>query len=252
LTVGVVGVLAVVTGLAVSGCSSDDEGAAGGDLSVDELLTESAATMAEVSSATFTIEQVGASVFIDEADQIAFQAAEGRYAAPASADALVTVEAFGLVTQVGAVAIDGTVWLTNPLTSKWMEAPEGFSFDPANLFDPELGIPAVLNEAVGNAELMTDGSGAAEAEDGAGVADGAADDRHHVRTTVSADRVSALTGGLVAVATDTDLWIDPDSLRVVEVRFDLPLGDQVSTWSLVVTSYDTEVAIEAPEVGATS
>lgn len=193
--------------------------------------------MSGIDSASFTIKQTGASIFIDDADQLGFESAEGRFAAPASSEALVTVNAFGFRTQVGAIAIDGELWFTDPLTSAWTEAPDDFTFDPATLFDPAAGLPALLAEAATTAELIVDAAGAA--------------DRQHFRTTASAERVSILTGGLVATDAEVDLWIDTATGLVTELQFDLPVGDQVSTWTVVLGNYNAEVIITTPELGAT-
>lgn len=206
--------------------------------SVDQILADSARAMGDISSAAFVIEQSGGDVFIDDADQLAFQSAEGRFASPASAEALVTVDALGFTTEVGAVAIDGTLWFSDPLTGTWSEAPESFTFDPATLFDPEEGWPALLTEAIGSAELVAD--------DPAG--DGAPGGPAHLRTTVSARRVSVLTGGLLTEETEVDLWIDEGTSRVVEARFDLPVAGGVSSWTMTIGDYDAAVDILPPDV----
>lgn len=229
---------------AIGACSSssdsgDDET---GELTIDRILTDASTAMSEVESAAFTIEQSGAAVFIDETNQLGFQSAVGRFASPSSAEALISVEALGFTTEVGAIAIDGRLWFTNPLSGDWTEAPESFSFDPALLFDPGVGFPALLAEATTTAELIDD--------DSSGGDTGA--ERHQVRTTVTPERVSVLTGGLVTEETDIDLWIDVDSSRVVEARFDLPTDDSVSNWLMTISDYDAEVSITPPDLGSNS
>ena len=182
----------------------------------------------------------GAARLFDDADQLGFQSAEGRFASPSSAEALITVEAFGFTTEVGAVVIDGTLRFTNPLSGAWSEAPESLTFDPATPFDADVGFPALLTEARPSAELVDDGP-----DEGGG--DG--DSQHHVRTTASAERVSVLTGGLVTEESDIDLWIDADSSRIVEARFDVSVDDAVSSWRLTLGDYDAEITIVAPELG---
>jgi lipoprotein LprG len=237
--------IGILTGVVVlmTGCSSDPETDAADEPDPDLILTESAAAMAAVESASFTIEQTGGSLFIDDNDQLAFQSADGRFAAPASSEALVTVDALGFTTQVGAVAIDGDLWFTNPLSGEWIEAPEDFSFDPAAVFDPDEGFPALLTEASGAAELIDDSAEASDNEDEQEIGD-----RLHLRTVVSASRVSTLTGGLVDEASEVDLWIDPDTSRVLEVAFDIELDDAVSSWRMTLGDYDAEVTITPPEL----
>lgn len=227
---------------ALGACSSQSD--PGDDItldpSVEQLLTDASASMAVVESAAFTIEQSGADIFIDDANQLGFQSAQGRFSAPSAAEALITVDALGYTTEVGAIAIDGTLWFTNPLSGAWTEAPEGFTFDPATLFDADLGFPALLAEAATTAELIDEASGE-DAVDG---------DNHHFRTTVAAERVFVLTGGLVTDETDADLWIDVETGRVVETRFDISVDDSLSSWRMTISDYDSEVDIAPPELGS--
>ena len=232
--------LAVVASSAACSDSTADGPDSGAERQAGQIVADAAVAMADVESAAFTIEQSGATLFIDDGDQLGFQSAVGRYASPSSAEAIISVSARGFATQVGAVAIDGTIWFTNPLTGAWAEAPESFTLDPTSLFDDDAGFPALLNEATTTAELIED----APAEDDTDLGR-----HHHVRTAVSAQRVAALTGGLIAEETDVDLWIDTDTNRMVEARFDLQIDAETSSWRLTFDDYDAEVDIVAPELG---
>lgn len=228
-----VGVLAAAA--AVSCSSSDEAGTA--TASVGPLLERAATAMAEVDHVAFAIERTGADVAIDGAGRLLFDAAEGRYAAPASADALLEVRAMGLRTRIGAVAIEGDVWITNPLSGRWEAAPPGLSFDPAVLFDARTGWPALLADGLRDPVLVGRGP------DDQG--------RHHVRGTVDGARVAALTGGLVAEPTEVELWIDDETGHVLECRFEVGSGDEVSRWSLVLDRYGEPVTIDPPQPGTT-
>lgn len=236
---------------ALAGCttSSESDSAPVEGPTAAQVVTDAATAMSTVESASFTIEQTGATVFIDDAEQFAFQAADGRFAAPTSSEAILTVQALGFVTEVGAIAIDGRLWLTNPLTGEWDEAPENFTFDPAQLFDADTGIPALLRESSSTAEFVDEPD---DADSGTSSDESDPDQRdlHHVRTAVAAERVSVLTGGLVDEASDVDLWIDPDSNRVVEATFQIEIDGAVSDWRMTLDDYDADVTIEPPELNA--
>ena len=73
-----------------------------------EVLSMSGSAMADISSVAFTITQEGAEVPIDEGGLVTFTAADGRYAAPGSAEAIVAVDALGAATEIGAVVTVGT------------------------------------------------------------------------------------------------------------------------------------------------
>ena len=241
------GVALVATVVALGACSSgsDDETEARGP---EEILADAAAAMSTVESAAFTIEQTGAVVFIDDDGQLAFKSADGRFAAPASSDALVTIDALGFTTQVGAVAIDGELWFSNPLTGEWTEAPDGFSFDPAVVFDTEEGFPALLTEAAASdsTDLIDESPDPADGDQTAGEGD----DRHHLRTLAAAARVAVLTSGLVTEESMVDLWIDAATDRVVEVQFEVDVDGAASSWRMTVADYDADVTITPPELGA--
>jgi lipoprotein LprG len=197
--------------------------------------------MISVESASFTIDQTGGTVFIDDGEELAFQSAEGRFASPSSSQALLTVEAFGFSTEVGAIAIDGELWFTNPLSGEWTVAPESFTFDPATLFDADVGFPALLTEATATAEFIEDAPDSESPDQ---------ENRHHVRATVDAERVAVLTGGLVTQASEVDLWIDADTDRIIEARFDLTVADVISEWRMTIGDYDADITIAPPEMSA--
>lgn len=229
---------ALALGAVAAACSSSEPSTATTTTaapSVDAVVEQAAAAMADVEFVAFDIERSGADVAIDDAGQLVFDAAEGRYAAPASADALLEVRALGLRTRVGAVAIDGEVWITNPVTGRWEAAPPGLSFDPAVLFADDTGWPALLRDGLQDPELVGDGP------DGEG--------RHHVRGTVEGERVATLTGGLVDEPTVVELWLDADSGLVQACRFDVETDEGTSTWSLTLDGYGEAVDIEVPPLG---
>lgn len=217
--------------LVVAACSSD--GGTNRADNIDDVLARSSAAMAGVETVEFEIEQTGADVFIDDDGLIQFVSATGRFAAPSSADALVDVAALGLNTTVGAVAIDGQVWITNPLTGDWEPAPSGFSFDPTDLFAPETGWSSLLGEGLQDPELVSEGSST---------------DEHHVRGTVGADRVTILTGGLVDEPSLVDIWVDADSDLVSRASFDVDTDDGPTSWTITLRDYGSDVTINEPDL----
>ena len=227
---------------AFPGCSLSEPDAEGGQAppaTVESVLARSSQVMDEVESASFALERTGADVFLDEGGSIRFDSARGRYVAPSSADAVLEVEAMGFATEVGAVVIDGESWLTNPVSSRWEPAPPNLSFDPATLFDAEVGFPSLLSQGLTEAELVEPGP------DDQG--------RYHVRGTVAGDRVATLTGGLVETETEVDLWIDAETSRVAEVRFDAPAPDGgTSTWRMVLDDYGEQFTITKPVPGSST
>lgn len=233
---------ALVLSLGGAACTSGSDGsgdaaAAAGpvELTAEEILAATSDAMAGISSVAFTITQEGAEVPIDEGGLVTFSAADGRYAAPGSAEALVAVDALGAATEIGAVAIDGTVWITNPLTGNWEEAPAVFTFDPALIFDAEVGLPALLADGIANPTPASQ----LPADDGT----------YTLTGDVDPSRIAALTGGLVNDVTDVDLVIDAETSLIETLGFAVDVGGTVSTWNLTMSEYDADVTIEPPELG---
>jgi hypothetical protein len=72
---------------------------------------------------------------------------------------------------------------------------------------------------------------------------------HRIQADVSAERVEVLTSGLLSAATTVDTWIDMESNRLVQVRFELPIDGETSQWRLFVTDYNSgDIEINPPEL----
>jgi hypothetical protein len=230
--------LVALPALVVGGCGSDESAEPTITADVEAIRTAAATAMAEIDTARFSVERSGAPIYIDDGDTLAFERAEGRFSAPASADALFTVVAGSLTVEIGAVTIDGATWITNPATGRWEEAPEDLSFDPASLLAPRTGWSPLLADGLSRVELRE------PAPDD--------DNRYHLRGVAEGARISVLTGGLVDQSVPIDLWIDAVSGHVVEARFDVETDEGESGWRLKLGDYGAEVEVERPELGAGS
>jgi lipoprotein LprG len=223
--------LLVVAAVATSACSGDEEAT-----DPAAIIAFSIERMGNVQSVTFFLERTGAPVFIDEDGLLEFSFAEGRFSAPESTDALLTVRAFGIPTQVGAVQIGDKTWITNPITGGWENAPSGFTFDVGALFDPDRGWSSLLVSGLTNVHFLTE-----EELDGELLA--------HFRVTAPADRIEQITAGMVrGQAVDGDLWIATSSGEIRELSFNTDMTEGVTTWRLRMTDYGAEVEISAPDL----
>jgi lipoprotein LprG len=221
-----------LTAVACSGDSSETTLPA----ELDVVRAAAATAMGEVDTVRFTLERAGAPVYIDDLDTIEFVSAEGRFAAPSTADAVVQVSVVGLSTQIGAVAVDGETWLTNPITGTFEPAPVGYDFDPATLFDPSVGLPVLLAEDLADAELR----GLEERGEGSS---------YHVRGVAPAERVEVITARLVRNQDVTvDLWIDPTTGHLTEAAFATLHGGAESTWRLTFADYGADIEITPPDL----
>ena len=217
--------------LAVTACSNEAE-----PTDPDAVIAHSIKRMGEVESVSFFLERSGMAVYIDNAGLLEFSSAEGRFAAPESTDALLTVRALGIPTQVGAVQIGAETWMTNPITGSWEDAPADFTFDVAALFDPTSGWSSLLAGGFSNVHFLAE-----EQLDGELLA--------HFRVTAPADRIEQVTAGMVrGQAVDGDLWIDSPTGEIRELSFNTDMPDGVTTWRLRMTEYGAEIEIDAPDL----
>jgi lipoprotein LprG len=202
---------------------------------IDEVLAASATAMGSVDTVRFEIERGGEPIYIDDTGTLEFKDAVGRFVAPQKADAVVKVGISGLNVQIGAIAIDGIIWLSNPISGKWEQAPSSYEFDPTTLFSPEVGWRPLLDGELQNAVLV----GLEERDD---------EPRYHVTGSAPAVRIEKITAGLVTGQdVDVDLWLDPDTGHVLEVTFDTETVAGVSTWELRFFDYGDDLKIVPPE-----
>ena len=146
--------IAAAVTVVASACGSSEPDVVELDADIDMLLETSAAAMGSVDTVRFQIDRGGVPVYIDPTGTLEFKDAVGRFVAPQAADAVVKVAISGINVQIGAIAIDGTVWLSNPITGQWEPAPSTYAFDPTSLFSPELGWRPLLGGELREAALV--------------------------------------------------------------------------------------------------
>jgi hypothetical protein len=202
------------------------------------VLDAAALLMGTVDTVEFSIERSGAPIHIDPMDLLTFNKAEGRFAAPTSADALVTVEVAGFNTEIGAIAYEGTTWLSDPITGNFALAPGGYAFDPATLFDPEIGWRPLLEGGLTEIEWI----GMVSHEGG---------DRYHLRGLADPERLEVITAGLVRnQEVVIDIWFDMGTGAVREVEFSTVYEGETSTWTLGFNGYGEPVDVSPPPTNA--
>lgn len=196
----------------------------------EEILAEAAVTMESVDTLRYDIELSGAPITLLGVE---LRGAEGEYAAPASSQAVLRAAIGGLTIELGTIAIGETSWLTNPLSGEWDEYTGSRAFNPAIIFDPELGWRPLLTTDINQPRLLeTTG------------------DVYRLTGTTDPGRVEVLTAGLVD-AQPVDLVLEINRASGVVTRMDFAtLGDEGETmWALQLSDFGTEVSIGPPEVG---
>jgi len=203
----------------------------------DQVLAAASTVMGRIDYVKFRIERSGAPVFIDPAHTLNFENATGQFAAPSSAEAVVTLAIGTINAQIGAIAIEGRTWLTNPITGDWEQAPEGYTFDPTTLFNPEIGWRPLLADGLSNVEWI-------------GAEDHNSEPRYHIRAAADEDRVAVILAGLIEKQpVDLDMWIDPATGYVREAELATVFEGETSEWSIEFSEFGKEVSIEQPDAG---
>ena len=220
----------VATGVVVD---LDDGAIADPDAAAADILDDAAAAMAGVTSVEFELDRNGAPIYIDEFESLALDALIGQFTVPTRARAQLTVTVDGsLTTEIGAVAIDDEVWISNPVTGDFETLPAGFDIDPSRFFDPEGGWQPLLANLRGVELIGIDDRGG---------------ERYHVRGTAPAAEVRNITVGLVRDQdVPVDLWIHPGTSLVTSAEFETSIDGAASQWRLDLDRYGESFTIRPP------
>lgn len=225
----------VVCGVFATACGDDAE-PEGEPLPADltSILDASSVAMAKVTSVRFDVARSGAAVYIDQFESLALDKIKGRFSAPGSADAVLTVTVDGsLKTDLGAVALGGEVWLSNPVTGKFEVLETGYDIDPATFFDPEHGWGPLMRK-------LTDGV-LVGVEDRRGK-------RYHVRAVAPAEQMEIITAGLVRDQDVTiDFWLKRDTALVTAAEFSTVYQGKTTDWVFELSDYGDHFEIKMPE-----
>lgn len=199
------------------------------------ILDASSEAMSDVTSVRFDLRRSGADVYIDQFESIALDKIKGRFSAPGGADAVLSVTVDGsLKTELGAVALGGGVWLSNPVTGKFEVLDTGYDIDPATFFDPEHGWGPLMH-------MLTDAT-LVGVEDRGGK-------RYHVRGVGPAAHMEIITAGLVRDQDVTiDFWLKRDTALVTAAEFSTVFQGNTTDWVIELSDYGDDFEIKKPEL----
>jgi lipoprotein LprG len=200
---------------------------------VDVVVRRAADAMAELETARFEMERSGAPVRVSG---IVFDSALGVYEGPDAAKAVLGGQAGDLAVELGTISIGPRTWLTNPLTGAWEELEPGTGFNPAVIFDAEVGWRAILLSLI---EPTYEG-GADHGGEGLWLVSG----------TIPPERIATLTMGLVEPQpVEVDLFVDPGTDLLRRVEFTTEGEDGGSDWVITLSEFDEPVTIDPPAGG---
>lgn len=225
-------VLVVVIVLGAAACQDDAATtslvATTAPLTAEEILADAAITMQAVETLRYEISLSGAPITLLGVE---LRSAAGQYAAPDSSQALLEAAIGGLTIELATIAIGETSWLTNPLTGAWDEYTGSRAFNPAIIFDPELGWKPLLTTDLNDPSYTVEG------------------DSYVVTGTAAGARVEVLTAGLVeSQPVDVRFEINRDSFHVTRMDFATSGEAGLTNWLLELSEFDEPVSISPPEV----
>ena len=199
------------------------------------ILNASSAAMAQVTSVRFDLSRSGADVYIDQFESLALDKIKGRFSAPSSADAVLSVTVDGsLKTDLGAVALDGKVWLSNPVTGKFEVLDTGYDIDPATFFDPKRGWGPLMRSLTDVVLIGVENRGGK---------------RYHVRGVGPPAQMEIVTAGLVRDQDVTiDFWLKRDTALVTAAEFSTVFEGKTTDWVIELSDYGDDFEIKTPEV----
>jgi len=197
--------------------------------SVGQLLADTANTMETVETLRYEMELSGAPITLLG---FGLSSAIGQYAAPDASQAQLKVVVGGLTIELATIAIGDRSWVEIPIVGGWDEYTGSRAFNPAIIFDPDLGWRPLLTTDIGNARLLE-----------------VTDDRFRVTGTTAPERVEVLTAGLVdAQPVDLIIDIDRDTGVVTGMDFTTIGEDGETIWKLRLSEFGSEVSINPPQV----
>jgi lipoprotein LprG len=210
------------------------------ELTPQEILQNTAQRMNQLTGFQFSITHSGPPAYLDPDNLVSLVRADGNYAAPDRAEAMVLVKLTGFVTKVDVVSVAEVQWQTNPLTGQWEELPPNWGFNPAVLFDAEIGLPTILAADVSDLVLV----GREKLEEGPDA------ELMMLTGVVAGDRLFQMSGGLIGpAAADAQLWVMPDTFELVRVVLTEPAAgedESPSVWQVDFANYDRAVEIVPP------
>ena len=223
--------LLALPGLAAA--SSDEEP----EPNVDEILAGANERLMETESLYFELDIDGDS-FIDEDQTLQLLNAEGQLQRPDEVAVTFQVQALEQATlSIQMITLGEDAWTTDVVTGDWQPAPEEFGYNPAILFDEEVGLSSIL-EDLPEAEVET-------------IEEVNGNESYKIAGVVPEDDIGPITADTITGGdAEIHIWIDVDDAHILRVEVieseDAEEGEP-ATWVMELSQHDEQVTIEPPE-----
>ena len=203
-----------------------------------ELITGAGDAMLQTPAFHFKIDIGGKPVVLNQATQLSLRSAEGDFARPDKMGVHLKVLLAVAAAELDMIALGNEQYLTNVLTKQWETLPPEFGFNPAIMFDPQVGLEQLLKAGLDDPHWI-------------GVEDLNGKSVYHLQGSLSGERLQGMSSGLISQGpVDVELWIDPDtSLPYKAVIVDRNSDpEKPTTWTMTFSSYGKDVNITVPKV----
>lgn len=187
----------------------------------------------------FIVDRTGLPAYLDPDETISFRRAEGFYVSPDKGIAEVRVIAPGFVTDVSVISIQDIQWETNLLTNEWNELPPNWGFNPAVLFDPEIGIQSILVADLTDLTFL----GSEKLDNGSDSI------LYIVEGEATGDKLFQLSDGLIGPENmRVRVWIAPETFELHRALVTDPNreGEEETVWQVDFSEFGRTVNIEPP------
>ncbi len=211
------------------------------ELPPQTILQNAAARMNQMAGFQFNISREGAPAYLDPDEILSFRRASGAYVAPDKAAAAVRIIGPAIITDIDVISIGETQWQTNVATGAWEELPPNFGFNPAALFDPQIGLQTILLEDMTNLQRAEPQNLKDD--------DGPDQELYHLTGEAAGERLYEMSGTLIGPApVMVELWIRPETFELVRVLVTEPIPgtEEVSLWQVDFANFDEVVEILPP------
>jgi lipoprotein LprG len=187
----------------------------------------------------FTIERTGTLAYIDLDNKIAVDRIEGDFVTPDRVEGKIRVSVSGFPAEVSIVSIQGRYWQTNPINQTWEEYEPGTVFNPAILFDAEMGIQPMLQADLTGVTLA--GNEKLEKWPDKQL--------YHLKGKMKGERIAEVTFGLIGPEVlDVEVWVAPQTFEVHRILIIDPIEGEPepTSWTIDFLNYDQKADIQPP------
>ena len=209
------------------------------DLPPEEIVQKAAQRMKSLAGFQFLIDRTGSPAYLDVNKTFSFRRAEGYFVSPDKAEATVRVLTPAMVAEIQIIGMGERYWETNVLTGQWMELPPEEGFNPAVLFDPEIGIQPIIETDLMELELL----GTDELEEMPGKK------LYYIKGKMDGERIFPMSYGLIGPdVMDIQLWVDPQTFDLHRILITQEREDDEPTlWQVDFWDFDKVIEINPPE-----